>query len=79
MHLHEEVSYPPTSGEWYFILINRGKSTCLRTFKLYIILKIQFGCTYGYSYLYFDVFNPKFELFIIYSNELFVNNLLNKK
>jgi len=29
---------------------------CESKINVYIILKIQFGCKYGYAYLYFNVF-----------------------
>lgn len=40
-------------------------------------IKIQFGCIY--AYLYLDVFYLIFNLFFIFSNDLFVNDLLNIK
>ncbi len=38
------------------------------------VYKTQFGYTYGYAYLYFDVLYPN--SYLICSNELFFNNLL---
>jgi len=39
---------------------------------IYIILKIQFGCPYGYAYLYLDVFYPNSYLIINLFNAIYL-------